>query len=153
MVALPILALRDFYKTFVIETDASGVGLGAVLMQEERPLAYFSHALSPQTQAKSIYERELIAMVFAIRKWRTYLLGQRFIMRTHQRSLKYLLEQRVVEGEHCKWLLKLLNYNFDIQYNPGKENTIVDSLSRLFAGKTLAIISVPFIMDFEELEE
>ena len=69
MVALPIQALPDFYKTFVIEINASGVGLGAILMQEERPLAYFSLALCPQAQAKSIYERELIAMVFAIRKW------------------------------------------------------------------------------------
>ena len=55
MVALHILALPDFSKTFVIETDALGVGLGAVLMQEERHLAYFSHALSPQAQTKSIY--------------------------------------------------------------------------------------------------
>ena len=90
-------------------------------------------------------------MVFAIRKWRPYLLGQRFIARTDQRSLKYLLEQLVVEGEHHKWMLKLLSYNFDIQYKPRKENTTVDALSRLLTEKTLTTISVPFIMDFVEL--
>ena len=68
-------------------------------------------------------------------------------------SLKYLLEQQVVEGEHHKWLLKILGYNFDIQYKLGKENTTSDALSRLLAEKTLATISVSFIMDFEELEE
>ena len=94
-----------------------------------------------------------MAMVFAIRKWRPYLLGQRIIVHTDQRSLKYLLEQRVVEGEHHKWLLKLLSYNFEIQYKPRKENTPVDALSRLPTRKTLATISVPFVMDLEQLEE
>ena len=115
----------------MVETNASGVGLGAVLMQEEKPLAYFSHKLSPQAQGKSVYERELMAMVLAIKKWRPYLLGQKFLIRTDQKSLKYLLEQRVVEGEHHKWLLKLLSYNFNIQYKPGKDNTAADALSRL----------------------
>ena len=81
--------------------------------------------LDPQAKAKSVYERELMAMVFAIRKWRLYLLGQRIIVRTDQRSLKYLLEQRVVEGEHHKWLLKLLNYNFEIQYKQGKRTHLL----------------------------
>ena len=102
MISLPVLALSDFSKAFIIETDASGIGLGAVLMQDEKPLAYFSHKLSPQAQAKSVYERELMAMVLAIRKRWPYLLRRQFIIRTDQRSLKYLMEQRVVEGEHHK---------------------------------------------------
>ena len=153
MTSLPTLALLDFSKAFVIETDASRVGLGAVLMQDEKPLAYFNHKLSPQAQAKLVYERELMAMVLAIRKWRPYLLGHKFIIHTDQQSLKYLLEQRVVEGEYHKWLLKLMGYHFDIQYKPGKENTAADALSRLPTEVTLATISVPFVLDFGELEE
>ena len=153
MTSLPILALPNFSKAFVIETDAFEAGLGAVLMQDEKPLEYFSHKLSLQAQAKSVYERELMAMVLAIRKWWPYLLGHKFIIRTDKRSLKYLLEQRVVEGEYHKWLLKLIAYHFDIQYKQRKENTIVDALSRLPAEVTLATISVPIVLDFGELEE
>ena len=82
MISLPVLALPDFSKAFVFKIDASGIGLGAVLMQDEKPLAYFSHKLSPQAQAKSVYERELMVMVLAIKKWWPYLLGRQFIIRT-----------------------------------------------------------------------
>ena len=94
-----------------------------------------------------------MAMVLAIMKWRPYLLGRQFINRTDQRSLKYLLEQRVVEGEHHKWLLKHLGYDFTIQYKPDKDNTVVDALSRLPAEMTLATLSVLFVMDFKELDD
>lgn len=94
-----VLGLLNFSKQFIVETDASGVGLGAVLMQDNRPIAYFSHKLGPLAQSKSIYERVLIAMVFAIKPWWPYLLRRKFIVRTDQKSLKYLLEQRIVEGE------------------------------------------------------
>ena len=147
MTALPVLALPNFSKPFLVETNASGVGLGAMLMQDERPIVYFNHKLNPRAQGKSVYERELMAMVFSIKKWRPYFLGRKFLVRTNQRSLKYLLEQRILEGEHHKWLLKLLNYNFDIQYKPGKENTTADALSGLPTKMTLAAISIPFVLD------
>ena len=148
MTSLPMLALPDFSKVFVIETDAAGVGLGVVLMQKGKSLAYFGHKLSPQAQAKSVYERELMAMVTVVKKWQPYLIGRKFIIRIDQRSLKYLLEQRVVEGEHHKWLLKQLGYNFDIQYKPRKENTMADAFSRVPTEMKFATTSVSFVLDF-----
>ena len=138
MTEIPVLGLPDFAKQFVIETDASGYGLGAVLMQDNRPLAFFGQKLSPSAQSKYVYERELMAIVFAIKKWRSYLVGQRFLVRTDQQNLKYLLEQRIVDGEHSKRLYKLLGYDFEIQYKPSPTNSSVDALSRLPKNITLS---------------
>ena len=116
MTSLPVLALSDFSKEFVIKAEASGLGLGAVLMQDERHIAFYSKKLSTIARTKSVYERELMAIVFAIKKWSPYILGKHFVVRTDQRSLRFLLEQRVVEAEYQKWLIKLMPYNFRILY-------------------------------------
>lgn len=87
-----VLALPDFSQTFVIECDASGIGLEVVLTQDKHPIVYFSEALKGTSLNLSTYEKEMLAIVKAIRKWRPYLLSKPFIVRTDQRSLKYLME-------------------------------------------------------------
>ena len=91
----PVLALLDFSKAFVVECDALGKGLGAVLMQGNRPLAYHSEVLKGRSLHLSTYEKEFLALVKAVRKWRPYLVGKPFIIKTDHQSLKYLLEQRI----------------------------------------------------------
>lgn len=80
----PILALPDFSKLFVVECDAYGVGLGVVLMQEGRPLAFHSEALKGRCLYLSTFVKEFLAVVKAIKKWRPYLVGKPFVIETDQ---------------------------------------------------------------------
>ena len=79
MMSLPILALPNFELPFEIETDASRFGVGAVLVQSRRPIAFYSHTLSMRDRARPVYKRELMAVVLSIQRWRPYLLGAKFI--------------------------------------------------------------------------
>lgn len=151
MVSLPVLALPDFEKPFTIEADASGHGMGAVFMQEQRRIAYFSQVFSQLGSKKSVYERELMAIVFGMKKWTHYLLGRKFFIRTDQKSLKHLMEQREVSPEYLKWMVKLLGYQFEIHYRVRMENKAVDVLSKIYHTATLMALTVPRVVHLEQV--
>ena len=125
-----VLALPNFNQHFIIECDASGTGLGAVLMQNQRPIAFHTQTLKGKALQLSTYEKELLALVTAVHKWRPYLLGRPFIIKIDQKSLKYILEQKIATPAQQKWLTKLLGYLFVVEYKRGCENKVADALSR-----------------------
>lgn len=131
MTNTPVLVLPNFLKMFVVETDASGLGVGAVLSQEGHPIAFFSKKLSSRLALASAYVRELYAITQAIMKWRHYLLGRRFLIKTDHRSLKELMYQVVQTPEQQFYLAKLMGFQYDIVYRTGKSNVAADALSRV----------------------
>nr|XP_027118736.1 uncharacterized protein LOC113735978 [Coffea arabica] len=130
MCTTPVLAVPDFTQPFIVETDACYSGIGAVLMQNRRPISYLSQALGQKNMGLSIYEKELLALVTAVTKWRHYLEGHHFIIHTDNQSLKYLLDQRITTPLQQKWLTKLLGLSYEIHYKKGKDNLAADALSR-----------------------
>jgi hypothetical protein len=133
LISAPVLALPNFSKPFVLETDASGSGLGAVLMQEGKPIAYFSVALGPKNSCLSAYEKEALAILESVKRWRHYFLGSNLVIKTDQQSLKFITDQRIAEGVQHKLMLKLLEFNFTVDYKKGKDNTAADALSCKFS--------------------
>jgi hypothetical protein len=98
-------------------------------MQEGRPLAFTSKQLSERNLGKSIYEKEMLAILHVVDLWRPYLLGHHFHIKTDHQSLKYFLEQRISSLEQQKWVTKLFGYDYEIIYKKGKDNVVVDALS------------------------
>jgi len=139
MVTKPLLALPNFEEEFVVETDACEESVGAVLVQQGKPITYMSKALSEKYKALSIYEKEMLAIVLALQRWRPYLLGRRFKIKTDHQSLKFLIQQRILTPMQQKWLVKLMGYDYEIIYKKGKENVAADALSRKPVGETLPI--------------
>ncbi|KAK4390228.1 Transposon Tf2-12 polyprotein [Sesamum angolense] len=131
MTTAPVLAMPDFSKSFIVETNASGKGIGVVLMQEDRPIAYLSKALAAKNLRLSTYEKEFLALLLAVIKWRHYLQGSHFIIKTDKKSLKHILNQRIDSVLQQKWVAKLLGLGYEVQYKKGSENRAAYVLSRV----------------------
>ncbi|KAJ1704458.1 hypothetical protein LUZ63_004237 [Rhynchospora breviuscula] len=134
LMTVPVLSLPYFNCPFIVETDASEVGIGAVLSQDKHPIAFYSKKLSPLMQGKSTYIREMFVIQSAVMKWRQYLLGRHFIIRTDHRSLHHMLQQTVQTPEQQQFCSKLVGYDFSIEYKLGASNAAADALSRVREG-------------------
>lgn len=95
----------------------------------------------------------MLAIIEAVRCWRPYLIGRKFQILIDQQSLKYFLEQQVTTPEQQKWVTKLLGYEYDIKYRPGKENSAADSMSREGRGSIIHAVSRPEFVIWEELKK
>ena len=130
MVTAPVLAMPNFNTLFVVESDASKEGIGAVLSQGGRPIAYFSKGLSPKHQVLSVYEKEMMAILAAVKKWNAYLMGRHFQIKTDHYSLKFLLDQQATTPAQQTWIIKMMGYDYKVVFRKGVTNTVADALSR-----------------------
>lgn len=154
MTKAPVLALPNFDEDFILETDASGLGMGAVLCQKGHPICYFSKKFCPRMLQASTYVRELCAITTAVKKWRTYLLGRKFIIYTDQRSLRELMTQVVQTPEQQFYLAKLLGYSYEIIYKPGAQNRVADALSRMHGAEPQCFtLTIPHWEFFNKLQQ
>jgi hypothetical protein len=125
----PVLALPDFSKPVTLETDASDVGIGAVLMQAGHPIAFMSKALGPKSRGLSTYE-EYMAILVVAQHWRPYLQRGEFHILSNHKSLSQLNEQRLNTAWQHKVFTKILGLQYKIIYKKGVDNQAVDALSR-----------------------
>ncbi|GJZ01370.1 putative reverse transcriptase domain-containing protein [Tanacetum coccineum] len=126
----PILALPEGSENFVVYCDASHKGLGAVLMQKEKVIAYASRQLKIHEKNYTTHDLELGAVVFALKMWRHYLYGTKCVVYTDHKSLQHILDQKELNMRQRRWLELLSDYDCELRYHPGKANVVADALSR-----------------------
>ena len=137
LVEAPVLTQPTSGKEYTLYSDASGIGLGCVLMQNDKVVAYASRQLKSHEQNYPTHDLELAAVVFALKIWRRYLYGEKCRIYTDHKSLKYLLTQKELNLRQRRWLELFKDYDCIIDYHPGKANVVADALSR----KAMAALS------------
>ncbi|GMY21279.1 Transposon Ty3-G Gag-Pol polyprotein [Fagus crenata] len=130
LVTSPVLALPSGSGDFVIYSDASHKGLGCVLMQHGKVIAYASRQLKPYEQNYPTHDLELAAVLFALKIWRHHLYGEPCMVFTNHKSLKYLFTQKDLNLRQRRWLELINDYDCSINYHPGKANVVANALSR-----------------------
>ncbi|KAF8048971.1 hypothetical protein N665_2339s0001 [Sinapis alba] len=144
-----VLVLPNFDKTFEIECDASGTGIGAVLTQGGKPVAFFSEKLHGATLNYPTYDKELYALVRSLETWQHYLLSKEFVIHTDHETLKYFRGQTTLKKRHARWLEFVESFPYVIKYKKGKENIVADALSRRHA---LISLMEAKVMGFEHIK-
>ncbi|WVZ63577.1 hypothetical protein U9M48_013200 [Paspalum notatum var. saurae] len=141
----PVLTLPDLTKSFTMYCDASKEGLGCVLMQEGKVIAYASCQLRKHEVNYPTHDLELVAVVHTLKIWRHYLFGNRCEIYTDHKSLKYIFTQNELNMKQRRWLELIKDYDLEIHYHPGKANVVADALSR----KSYVNMAVAFQMPVE----
>ena len=136
LVSAPVLVHPDMQKPFIVETDASLVAIGAVLLQKvdeaERPVAYYSKKLSEVERRYSANKRELLGTVRSIKHFRVYLLAREFVIRTDHKSNTFLVNRKIESsGVVADWMMQLNEFKYSIEHKKGSENVVADALSRI----------------------
>ncbi|GJS38221.1 putative reverse transcriptase domain-containing protein [Tanacetum coccineum] len=126
----PVLALPDGPEDFVVYCDASGIGLGCVLMQRGKVIAYASRQLKIHEKNYTTHDLELGAVVFALKIWRHYLYGTKSVIYTDHKSLQHIFSQKELNMRQRRWIELFSDYDCEIRYHPGKANVVADALSR-----------------------
>jgi RNase H-like domain found in reverse transcriptase/Integrase zinc binding domain/Reverse transcriptase (RNA-dependent DNA polymerase)/Integrase core domain len=142
LTAEPILTMPDYGKEFTLYTDASDIGVGAMLAQgedsDQKTVAYFSQKLNPCQTRYSVTERECLAVLLAIEKFRHYLLGSHFTVVTDHSALQWLLALKTpVSNRLCRWIMSLQQYHFSVKHRKGSDMAIADGLSRTIESITV----------------
>jgi hypothetical protein len=130
MTRAPVLTLPKFAQPFELDCDASGVGIGAVLSQEGRPVAFFSEKLNDVKKKYSTYDKEFYALVRSLVLFSHYLLPNPFVLYTDHQDLKFVQSQVHLNTRHAMWIEFLQRFDFVIKHKAGSSNVIADSLSR-----------------------
>ena len=147
----PVLTLPDEKGNFMIYSDASHKGLGCVLMQHGKVIAYACRQLKDYEIRYPTHDLELAAIVFALKIWRHYLYGEKCEIYTDHKSLKYIFTQKELNMRQRRWLELIKDYDCTINYHPGKANIVADALSRKDKLK-MFISTEELVREFERLE-
>ncbi|KAL0559143.1 hypothetical protein IC582_003733 [Cucumis melo] len=153
LVTAPVLTVPDGSSSFVIYSDASKKGLGCVLMQQGKVVAYASRQLKSHEQNYPTHDLELAAVVFALKIWRHYLYGEKIQIFTDHKILKYFFTQKELNMRQRRWLELVKDYDCEILYHPGKINVVADALSRKVSHSAALITrQAPLHQDLERAE-
>lgn len=130
LTSTPVLILPDFSQPFELHCDASKVGIGPVLSQNSKPVAYFSEKLNGAKMRYSTYDVEFYALVQSLKHWYHYLIHNDFILYSNHEALKHLSTQDKLSDRHAKWAAYIQQFSFVIKHKSGVLNRVADALSR-----------------------